>query len=184
MSDVVPFGSAEYILLFALLGMSRGVDILSTWVATPHLVLEANPIVRKFGWRGSAILNIVLTGLLAMVPQVAIIVATTSLLVAARNFQTAWLARSMGERAYRNWLVERLTQTRKGLYLFCLFGHVLMFFTVGGVLIWQGEPNQIVWAIGVGFIAYAMVVLFYTWLPVRRLVGQEQKRMLFTSQSP
>jgi len=181
MSDVVPLGSAEYILLFALLAMSRGADILSTWVATPHLVLEANPIVRKFGWRGSVILNVALTSLLAMIPEVAIIVATTSLLVAARNFQMAWVARSMGEWAYRNWILERLTQTQRGLYLFCLLGHVLMFFAVGAVLIWQGKVNKIVWAIGVGFIAYAMIVVFYTWLPVRRVVGQERKRMLFPS---
>ena len=26
-------------------------DFLSTWVATPNLVLEGNPIAKKLGWR-------------------------------------------------------------------------------------------------------------------------------------
>ena len=30
---------------------ARGMDFLSTWVATPNLVLEGNPIAKKLGWK-------------------------------------------------------------------------------------------------------------------------------------
>ena len=47
-------------------------------------------------------------------------------LVAARNFQSAWLMRSLGEQAYRDWHVERIQETRVTLYLFCLAGNTLL----------------------------------------------------------
>jgi len=47
MEEFVPFGSREYALLFLLLLVSRGMDFLSTWVATPNMVLEGNPIAKK-----------------------------------------------------------------------------------------------------------------------------------------
>lgn len=50
MEDFVPFASRSYALLFLLLFVSRGMDFLSTWVATPNMVLEGNPIAKKLGW--------------------------------------------------------------------------------------------------------------------------------------
>ena len=43
MEEFVPFASRSYGLMFLLLFVSRGMDFLSTWVATPNMVLE-----RKF----------------------------------------------------------------------------------------------------------------------------------------
>ena len=57
----------------------------------------------------------------AVWPLPAIVISTVSMLVAARNFQGAWLMRSMGEEFYRAWHVARLRETRLSLYLFCLF---------------------------------------------------------------
>ena len=58
MDDLIPFASREYWLLLALVTFARGMDFLSTWFATPHLVLEGNPIAKKLGWRGGAVLNV------------------------------------------------------------------------------------------------------------------------------
>ena len=49
MDDFIPFDSQEYFMLLALLLFARGMDFLSTWVATPHLVLEGNPIAKWLG---------------------------------------------------------------------------------------------------------------------------------------
>jgi hypothetical protein len=49
MEEFVPFASRSYVLLFLLLFVSRGMDFLSTWVATPNLVLEGNPIAKRLG---------------------------------------------------------------------------------------------------------------------------------------
>ena len=85
--------------MLALLVFARGMDFLSTWIATPNLVLEGNPIAKKLGWRWGLLLNVVLVLALALWPLSAIVISTTSVLVAARNFQSAWLMRSLGEDA-------------------------------------------------------------------------------------
>lgn len=98
MEDYVQFGCRTYGLMFVLLLVSRGMDILSTWIATPNMVLEGNPIAKKLGWRWGVPLNLALCFGLAFWPLPAIVIGTTSLLVAARNFQSAWLMRSLGRR--------------------------------------------------------------------------------------
>ena len=50
MEDAVQFGSRWYLRLLCLLLAARGMDLLSTRMATPHLMLEANPVARRLGW--------------------------------------------------------------------------------------------------------------------------------------
>jgi len=126
MDDSIPFAGREYFIFVAVLAFSRGMDFLSTWVAAPHLVLEGNPIAKWLGWKWGAVVNFILVGTLALWPLSAIIVSTASVLVAARNFQSAWLMRSMGEEAYRDWYVQRMTGTPITLYLVCLAGNTLL----------------------------------------------------------
>ncbi|MEO6337189.1 MAG: hypothetical protein ABIP71_10275 [Verrucomicrobiota bacterium] len=117
MEDAVPFAGREYFILLALLLFSRGSDFLSTWVATPNLVLEGNPLAKKLGWKWGLIVNLALCLSFALYPMMAIIISTTSVLVAARNFQNAWLMRTLGEEGYRDWFIARLLETPIGLYL-------------------------------------------------------------------
>ena len=112
-------------------------DFLSTWIATPNLVLEGNPLAKKLGWKWGVLLNVVhLSARSPLWPLSAIVVATASVLVAARNFQSAWLMRSLGEEIYRHWHVERVRETRVTLYLFCLAGNTLLTAAVGAALIY------------------------------------------------
>src|SRR5438445_9241756 len=110
MDDFLPFGSRYYLLTLGLLLVCRGMDILSTWVATPNLVLEGNPIAKKLGWRWGLPINFALCFTLAFWPLPAIVISTTSALVAARNFQSAWLMRSLGEEGQPGWHVEGLEE--------------------------------------------------------------------------
>jgi hypothetical protein len=162
MDDVLPFGSALYFVILAILFFARGADFLSTWVATPNLVLEANPIARKLGWRGGVVLNLVLCCLFAAWPLPAIVISTTSVLVAARNFQSAWLMRSLGEESYRYWVVERMRETPLLLYLFCLLAQTGLVASVGVTLIYFSELHLIPFAIGVGIVTYAVAVTVFT----------------------
>ena len=169
MDDFAPFAGRDYFLFLALLAFSRGVDFLSTWIATPNLVLEGNPIAKKLGWKWGVPLNVVICLVLAMWPLSAIVVSTASVLVAARNFQSAWLMRSLGENAYRNWHVARIQETRVTLYLFCLAGNTLLTAAVGTALIGFSDLRLVPFAIGMGMIAYAIAVAFYTLLAVWRI---------------
>ena len=182
MEDTVSFGSKWYFLMMALLVFSRGMDFLSTWVATPNLVLEGNPIAKKLGWTWGLVVNVGLVIWLAMWPVAAIVVSTASVMVAARNFQSAWLMRTLGEHSYRDWHVERLQETRISVYLFCLFGNTLLTAGVGFAIILFSRTETGDWpvvpvSIGMGVVSYAAAVVFYTLLAVwrlRRTMGRGQ----------
>jgi hypothetical protein len=169
MENAVPIAGREYFLFFALLLFARAMDFFSTWIATPNLVLEGNPLAKKLGWKWGLLLNIAIVFLLAQWPLSAIVVATASVLVAARNFQSAWLMRSLGEQTYRAWYVERVQATPLILYLLCLAGNTLLTAGVGGALVFFGGSRPIPAAIGMGMVAYAAAVAFYTLLSVWRL---------------
>jgi hypothetical protein len=169
MDDTVTFASRDYCLYLLLLIFARGMDFLSTWIATPNLVLEGNPLAKKLGWKWGLALNVVLCGALAAWPLSAIVVATASVLVAARNFQSAWLMHSLGEEIYRQWHVERVQETRITIYLLCLAGNTLLTAGVGTALIYFSNLRRVPFAIGMGMVAYAGAVAFYTLLAIWRI---------------
>lgn len=164
MDDTLSFASRDYCLLLLLIAFSRGMDFLSTWVATPNLVLEGNPLAKKLGWRWGIPLNVAICFAVAFEPLIALALSTTSLLVAARNFQSAWLMRSLGEEFYREWHVARIQETSITVYLLCLAGNTLLTGAVGAGLIYFGGQRWITVAIGLGILAYAAAVAFYTLL--------------------
>jgi hypothetical protein len=188
MDDYAPFGTRTYALTFLMLLLTRGMDFLSTWVATPNMVLEGNPIAKRLGWKWGIPMNVGLCFGFAFWVLPAVVIGTTSALVAARNFQSAWLMRSLGEHSYRDWHIERIQETNITLYLACLFGQTLLTAGVGGAVIyftnWEREP--IVLAIGLGIIAYAIAVTFYTLLGVVRLrrAGRVDSRRLSVDPLP
>ena len=172
MDQLTAFGSPEYMLLLAALLFSRGMDFLSTWVATPNLLLEANPIARKLGWRMGVALNLVLAGLFALWPLPAIVVITTSLMVAARNFQGAWLMRSMGEHEYRFWMSERIRTAPRALFFSCLVAQTVLVGGLGALLMCFSGLRLVPFAVGMGLITYATAILVYSSLSVWRVAGR------------
>jgi hypothetical protein len=174
--DFLSFASRGYWCLFTLLLFARGMDFLSTWVATPNLLLEGNPLARKMGWKWGALVNLALCFAFAFWPSTAIIVIVAGLLVAAHNFHSAWLMRTMGEAAYRDWFLERMEQTPRVLYFGCLFGETILTALPGAALIWFCDEDSIPFAIGYGIVGYAAIVLFYTLLSLWRLRRREVKK--------
>jgi hypothetical protein len=189
MEDTIPFASKWYFLMLALLVFSRGMDFLSTWIATPNLVLEGNPIAKKLGWTWGLIVNVAVVFLLAIWPVAAIVVSTASVMVAARNFQSAWLMRTLGEHSYRDWHVERVQETRISVYLFCLFGNTLLTAGVGlAVILFSrtetGDLQLVPVAIGMGIVSYAVAVVFYTLLAIwrlRRAMGRQRADKVYAN---
>jgi hypothetical protein len=170
--DFLPFASRGYGVMLALLLFARGMDFLSTWVATPNLVLEGNPLAKKLGWKFGGLVNVVLCFVFAFWPLTAIIIITAGLLVAAHNFHAAWLMRSMGEEAYRQWFMEQISRARFPLYVICLLSETGLTGLVGAALLCFSEVESVPFAIGLGILAYAAIVLFYTALSLWRLRRQ------------
>lgn len=169
MDDAVAFASREHFGFLSLLLFARGADFLSTWVATPNLALEANPIARKLGWTWGSVVNLGLCVFFGLWPLIAVIVATTSTLVAARNFQHAWLMRCYGEENYRAWFLERLEEAPPTLYLFCLLAQTFLTALIGGALMYFSDWRALVpLGIGLGILGYALAVVVYTLLGLWR----------------
>lgn len=169
MDETLPFGSAYYFVVLCLLILSRGADFFSTWLATPNLVLEANPIARKLGWKGGISMNICFCLLFAAWPLPAIVISTTSLLVASRNFQSAWLMRSLGEESYRYWMVDRLRETSMLLYIFCVLAQSGLIGSLGLGLMFFSQLHLIPFAVGMGIVTYGIAVALFTLLALWRV---------------
>ena len=168
MEDGLAFGNREYLLFLGLLAFGRAMDFLSTWSATPKLLLEANPIARWLGWKWGILVNIALVTWLARLPLSAIVVTTTSVLVAAHNFQGAWVMRSAGELGYRLWMRERLAATSPWLFALCLLGQTGLTALVGAAVMWAGGENGATFGIGAGIVGYAGAVLLFTLISLWR----------------
>lgn len=169
MEDSVPFGSGLYLAVLGVLAFARGMDFLSTRVATPTLALEGNPLAKKLGWKWGGLVNVGLCLGCAHWPLAAIVIATASVLVAAHNFQNAWLMRTLGEDGYSIWYAQRIRETSTSLYVSCVLAQSTLIASVGGAMAWFGGAMLIPTAIGWGIISYAGAVAFYTLLSVWRL---------------
>jgi hypothetical protein len=167
--EFVPFGSTAYWVLLGILLFSRGMDFLSTWIATPNLLLEANPLARRMGWRIGLFVNLAMCALFAVWPLPAIVVITTSLLVASRNLQSAWLMRSLGEHEYRLWMGARMAAASRGLFFACLFGQCALVSLLGAALMYFSGWLLVPFGVGMGLVTYAIAILVYSSLSVWRI---------------
>jgi len=168
MDDAVPFASHIWFQTLGVLLFARGMDFLSTWVATPDLRFEGNPIAKFMGWKWGTLFNLAICIGCAFWPLPALIISTCSVLVAARNFQQAWAMRPMGGENYCDWFVERLRRTGFKLFFVCLIAEVLLTALVGtAVICFTHNPS--LQAIGTGIIGYASAVLIFTLLALWRM---------------
>jgi hypothetical protein len=89
------------------------------------------------------------------------VLMTTSLLVAARNFQWAWLMRSLGEAGYAALISEQMRRTSLRLYLFCLAAQCVLVGMVGAAVMWFSGGLLVPLAIGLGIVAYGLALLLF-----------------------
>ena len=165
----LPFGSRAYFVFFALLLFSRGMDLLSTRVATPTLALEGNPLAKRMGWRGGIFFSFGFSAVVALWPLPAIMISVMSLLVAARNFQSAWMMRSMGEDEYSIFIHERLKTTPVALFIWCIVGQTALIGMVGMAVMLFSDQRSIPFAVGAGICTYAFAALYFSLLSIWRI---------------
>jgi hypothetical protein len=163
-------------ILCVLLLISRLGDILSTWLVTPSLALEANPIVKKLGWPFAW-----LTVLICLVPyvsvQASLALLVAFLLVSASNSSKIWMVRAMGETEFRRLLLRlastsRLSHALLATWLSCFFvmltGAVFcLFYPDPGA-----DPGY--W-LGAGIILYGLALGGYTTRSFVRLFAEAKR---------
>jgi len=164
MMPSVSFGERDYLIILAALVFARGMDFASTWVATPNMMLEGNPIAKRLGWRWGTMVNVAMCFALAFWPLAGVIVVTTSLLVAARNFKSAWMMRTMGEERYLVFMLNQMHVASRSLMMLCLLGETVLMATIGVAVMAFSPAPSIPFGVGGGIVAYAVAVLFYSCL--------------------
>jgi len=149
-------------LLCALIFISRLGDIASTYLVTPKLKLEANPIVRKLGWRFA-----ILTIAICLVPYystaMGIIVLVPSLLVSAANTGKIWFARAYGETAYYELILSVARRSRLSHALAPTIVAAVFHALIGLILLLLSPDPTRDWGywFGVGFLVYAFAIGLY-----------------------
>jgi hypothetical protein len=156
-------------VLCALLLLARIGDVGTTFLITPSLMLEANPIIRKLGWP-FALLTLGACALPYLSLPVAVIVLIASLFVSASNAARIWIVRAIGESAYAAFLVAA---ARKSKLSHALIGVAAssFFIALAGATILLFYPRPTNWGfwLGSGVVSYAVAIWFHGTLWMVRL---------------
>ena len=149
-------------VLCGLVLAARGADLFSTYLATPKLLLEANPIAKKLGWKFGFVT--LLSALLAYVDQrLAVVVLVASLMVASANFSKLWTIRALGESGYQRFITELSGKAKLSEALLGNGASALLVIAAGLVL-WlirlNPDPELPFW-FGLGLISYGLAIGIY-----------------------
>lgn len=141
--------------------LSRIADLWTTYMVTPTLKLEANPVARRFGWPFA--LLTVLSGLLTYVwDALGVVIFTMSFLVSASNASRIVMAKALGEEELvalsRRVLVA--TPPWPGL-LFMVMPGVFIGVLGGSLLYLHSSPKEWGYYFGMGMLAYALAIFVH-----------------------
>ena len=148
-------------LIAVLLLLARLGDIVSTRLATPTLMLEGNPIVRRLGWRYAW-----LTVAAALIPylsiQMGIAILAASLMVSASNFARVWMLRTLGEETWGRIMVEAAAKSRLRTAIGFHLTSVAFVVAVGIIVMWlSGSMATANFWFGVGIALYGAVIALH-----------------------
>jgi hypothetical protein len=142
-------------VLCALILIARVGDVVSTWLITPTMRLEANPVMKKLGWR-FAIVSLLACLLPYYSTSLAVMALVMFCLVCFWNFSQVWVRATAGEvesEARLLALARKSTLSKALIPLYVAQGFLAL---VGLLLVWLGEGFDH-WApwIGLGVLVQA-----------------------------
>ena len=169
MDDFLSRGQNFEHLLALLILLGRGGDIGSTYLASPTLRLETNPVIRRFRWP-LAILSLALCLLPYYNTALAVMVLAPSLLVSGSNLSRGWVAHAVGEEELLAFLRAAARRISLGKALGFAGGGGAFVALAGGVLLLLsgGEREWAFWFAS-GVIVYGVAIGVYGSLFLLRL---------------
>ena len=150
------------LILAALILVSRLADLGSTYLVSPKLQLESNPVVQRWKWP-YAFLTLFVFVLPYWSVGAGIVVMVASLLVAASNSSKILMSRTLGESEYRAMIVATAARADPvpGL-IFTLLPALFMAILGWAVMYFYPDPDtDLGYYVGLGILGYAMVVAIY-----------------------
>ena len=148
-------------VLCAVLFMARSGDILTTWLATPTMRFEANPIAKKLGWV-YAIATIFTCFIAYFSEPMALALLGISLCVCASNASKIWMLRTLGEKECHGLQVAMIR--RSGLVPALIFNCLpAVFYVALGLIMRFVDGDPITWGyhLGTGVFAFGIAILVF-----------------------
>jgi hypothetical protein len=172
------------IVLCVLILISRVGDIGTTYLVSPNLLLEANPVARRLGWK-FALLTLLVAGVPFFSLQAGILVLVPSLLVSASNASKIWMARAYGEKEYRELMLQAARRSKLAFALGTVWGVAGIFALTGAVLLFfcPDERSGGFW-FAWGILLYALVIVIHGSLGVIRIFKLARKDGAVLAGSP
>lgn len=158
----------QHFLCVALL-IARLGDIISTRLVSPQLKLEANPIVRRLGWKFAFA-----TALVCFFPyfewRSSIMLLVASLLVSASNAGKIWIVRAMGEDEYVRFMLRLAMRSTLASALAPALASAALV-TLAGVVLWifNPDPQGTAYWFAQGIIVYGVIIAAYGSLAIWKL---------------
>ena len=157
-------------VLAALILVARLGDIGTTYLVTPTMQLEANPIARRLGWP-FAIGTLLVFLVPYFSPEAGVAILMPSLLVSASNAGRVWTARTLGEAEYKALLMRVARQSRLSHAIAGVTASASFVVLTGlVVLLFYPNPSED-WAfwMGAGIVGYGVVMGLYGGVAFARL---------------
>jgi hypothetical protein len=156
-------------ILAVLILLARLGDIGSTYLATPTLKMESNPLMRLGGWRLA-----LLTMLACLIPYFSAPLGVTmlvlSLLVTGSNLSKGWLMRALGEEGYQAVLRTAAERSSLPVALGFVLGSAASVAFAGMILLFvSGGPESWAYWAASGVTVYALAIAVYGALSAVRL---------------
>ena len=149
-------------ILAAMILAARAADIVSTYLATPTLLLESNPLLRKFRWP-MALFSFITCVIPYFSIPAAIVVIVMSTLIAYSNSTRLWIIRAIGEDAYFNLMVTATAKAKVAETIAWMLLPALFISLLGVLLvILYPDPNtQLGFFFALGIFMYTLVIAAY-----------------------
>jgi hypothetical protein len=138
-------------VIAGLLLIGRLGDVVSTWLLTPTLLLETNPVARRQGWR-LPIASLLVTFVPYISVRLGMLLMVPSLLTSSSNLRGAWIARALGEREVHEFYLRAAAAGRKRTSLALVVSGTGFMMLAGGVLMWLSGYDTLPYWFGFGIV--------------------------------
>lgn len=151
----------EHIIAFAIF-LGRIGDMTTTYLGSPKLKLESNPMVRKFRWP-----LVLATFLLCLTPyidvRIGIMFMVLFFMVTMSNSLRIWLIRAIGEDEYYLMLVRAAGQAdlRSSLILNMVPGVVMLFLSLSLMVLYHNPDQDLGFWFACGILSYSIILFIY-----------------------
>jgi hypothetical protein len=156
--------------LAILIFIGRLGDVWSTHFLTPTMVLEANPIARRYK-RATFALGFLLCGVPYFDVNLGVMVAVPLLLVTASNLSRAWLGGVLGEQEMEALCLRAASRGKLGMAIGLVWGTAFFFALAATILWWLARDNAIAWHFAVGLALYGILFAFHSSLAFAALLA-------------